>query len=66
MTGLPKAHQRVVDECVSEAWRNLEQHDATTEADVAADIVQRLYTIYRVIPFDDGLPGPLSETELSA
>lgn len=56
---LPPPAQRVVDECIAEAWRNTEQGDATTEADVAADVAQWLYRRYRVHAYDDGEPGPL-------
>lgn len=59
---LPAAHRAVLDVCESEAWTNAESGDpdAQTAADVAADIVQRLYTEHRVIAHDDGEPGPLS------
>ena len=44
MDGMPPAHLAVIEECIREAHRNLEQGDALTEADVAADIVRRLNT----------------------
>ena len=35
--------------------------DVHTAADIAADVVQRLYTVYRVRAWDDGEPGPLRD-----
>jgi hypothetical protein len=55
---LPKAHKTVLDHCTREAWTNLEAGDAHAEADVAADIVQRLYSVYRVRAADDGHEVP--------
>lgn len=43
---LPASHQVVIDLCVAEAWRNLEQNDALAPADVAADIVRYLNRVY--------------------
>jgi len=43
---LPPAHQEVIDECIAEAWRNVEASDANTTADIAADIAQRLHYVY--------------------
>ena len=40
------AHKTAIDECVAEAWRNYEQGDALGAADVAADIIRRLITLY--------------------
>lgn len=48
---LPEAHQKVLDECLAEAWRNVEQQDAMTEADVAADIAQQLVRVYGVVTY---------------
>lgn len=43
---LPLTHQVVIDLCVAEAWRNLEQNGALVPADVAADIVRYLNRVY--------------------
>lgn len=50
---LPETHRTVIDECVAEAWRNIENGDAETQtsADVAGDIAQRLVDIYGVITY---------------
>jgi TRAP-type C4-dicarboxylate transport system substrate-binding protein len=50
-TDLPPAHRTVLDECIAEAWRNVEQNDALTERDVAADIAQRLVDVYDVVTY---------------
>jgi hypothetical protein len=47
---LPAAHRVVLDKCEAEAWRNFEQRDALTEADVAADIVRHLTVEYALDP----------------
>lgn len=60
MTMFTDAHRAVLAACESEAQINAEASDSHTEADIAADIVQRLYATYRVIPYDDGAPGPLA------
>lgn len=55
---LPEAHRKVLAECEAEAWRNVEQNDALTEADVATDIAQRLVDVYDVVtlgPLDEGV-----------
>jgi len=46
ISDLPEAHQGVLTECIAEAWRNLEQGDALTQADIAADIIRRLTTVW--------------------
>lgn len=43
---LPEAHAEVIAACVQEAWFNVENGDAHTAADVAADIVQKLTSTY--------------------
>ena len=48
---LPESHQSVLLECIAEAWRNIEQNDATEPADVAADIAQRLVDVYGVVTY---------------
>lgn len=50
---LPAPAQAVVDECVAEAWRNTENSDVHSQADVAADIAQRLFFLHRVRASDD-------------
>lgn len=45
---LPEQHRSVLDECIAEAWRNVEQNDALDAEDVAADIAQRLVAVYGV------------------
>ena len=45
---LPNAHRAVIDECIAEAWRNVENSDTHTSADIAADIAQRLVVAYGV------------------
>lgn len=51
--------QTVLDLCRGEAQINAESGDVHTEADIASDIAQRLYTVYRTPAYDDGEPGPL-------
>lgn len=63
VTTLPAPAQTVILECIAEAWRNTEQDDATTEADVAADIAQRLHMIYRVTAARDDYDRPDGEKE---
>ena len=62
---LPHEHLKVLRECEAEAWRNVESGDpdAHSEADVAADIVQRLHHLYRVVAHDDGLNIPPPEQD---
>jgi hypothetical protein len=48
ITELPPAHAEVIEECVAEAWINIEAGDAHTEQDVAADIAERLFKVYGV------------------
>lgn len=48
LTDLPDAHRAALNHCIREAWTNLESGDAHSEADVAADIVERLARIYGV------------------
>lgn len=52
---LPKEHLAVIDECVNEAIQNDENSDVHTEADIAADIIRRLVTVYgeRVAPYGE-------------
>lgn len=52
---LPDQARTVIDECIAEAWRNVESGDteAHTSADVAADIAQRLLDVYGVKGHDD-------------
>jgi hypothetical protein len=57
------AWAEVLSLCESEAQVNREAGDAHTPADIAADIAQRLYAVYRVVPYDDGKPGPLAKAE---
>ena len=49
--GLPPAHVSVLENCLAEAWRNLEQNDAMTERDVAEDIAQYLVDVYDVVTY---------------
>ena len=53
LSELPEAHQKVLANCVAEAWRNVEQNDALTEADVAADIAQFMVSAYGVVTYND-------------
>jgi hypothetical protein len=54
MNVLSDKAQMVLAHCEDEAWRNLESGDAHSEEDIAADIVQWLYTVYRVHAHSDG------------
>lgn len=60
-TALPTEAQQVLDVVLSEVQTNLDVSDVHTAADIAADVVQRLYTVYRVRAWDDGEPGPLRD-----
>lgn len=51
-TDLPSAHREVLDACVAEAWRNIQDGDAHEPADVAADIAQRLVDLYHVTTYE--------------
>jgi hypothetical protein len=48
---LPEAHQKVLAVCEAEAWLNHETSDVHTEADIAADIAQRLVDTYDVVTY---------------
>ncbi|MEO6159052.1 MAG: hypothetical protein ABIQ39_15655 [Ilumatobacteraceae bacterium] len=37
---LPDEHLQVLSDCVSECWRNVENSDVHTYADIAADIAR--------------------------
>ncbi len=43
---LPESHHTVLAKCDAELWRNVENGDAHTEGDAAADIVQHLTVEY--------------------
>lgn len=51
LLALPAGHRKVIEEAVAEALRNAESGDpdTQTEADVAADVAQRLVDIYGFI-----------------
>lgn len=58
---LPAGHRKVVDECIAEAWRNVEASDAQTPRDIAADIAQRLADIYGITTHPKVEPPPTDE-----
>lgn len=48
---VPDYAEEVIEECIAEAWRNFDNGDAHTPADVAADIAQRLVDCYNVVTY---------------
>jgi hypothetical protein len=64
---LPQPHRTVIAECIAEAWRNAEASDAHGNADVAADIAQRLADLYRLDVRADAVAGlPVKPDRCSA
>lgn len=50
---LPPQHREVINNCIAEAWRNVDNGDpdAQSEADVAADVAQHLVDVYGVVTY---------------
>lgn len=55
--------QQVLDTVLAEINVNAVASDVHTAEDIAADVAQRLYAVYRVHAWDDGEPGPLNRKE---